>query len=206
MRNSAGALAPLLAFTDLNLVSNSFCHCTVRLKTEYLIMFCGNTIDIIPIMRVTLILAVTALFVAAELADPDPIVRSQIAVYDPDLGAPRCRSVGPACDSIQILNGVGESERNAPNTIDSCPDSQFNVYYKDESIEHVLLRSLDGELLTMGDQLEFVAIVYRARNTTEREYQDGKHHASVFYASDAYAANWVYKGTRQLLSRWVLAF
>lgn len=88
------------------------------------------------------------------------------AVYDSDFGAPRCSNIASVCNSAVLLNGVGRSETNAPNTIDDCQtDSSISIYNIDESIESLFVRSSPiDEPFTVGNQIDIAAVVSIVRN------------------------------------------
>ncbi len=78
------------------------------------------------------------------------VANDGVAHLDPALGVPRCETVAPACDSLDLLAGRADigPEQNAPNTLASscptasdptavcvCADGPFGKYGVDESVQ-----------------------------------------------------------------------
>jgi len=141
---------------------------------------------------------------------------TQIARYDDKFGAPYCENIGSACDSLITLNGVDGYESFAPNTIDGCHDYSIGTYRVDESIEKIIVRTVSGEALTMGTEVQVSGTVYTATNTTGRnkpkevEWDVG----SFFYAPDVHNVSWQYletlgiqpgSGIKTFITRFTLA-
>ena len=99
----------------------------------------------------------------------------QLADFDSDFRAPRCETLGSSCDSGDtLLLGVGSlfqggPEPNAPNTLDNCIDSYDSVFQRDESIDRLIVKSIDGGIMTAGRMIEVEATVSTAVNVTSRE-------------------------------------
>jgi len=123
------------------------------------------------------------------------------AIYNPDFGAPLCRSYVSPCSSGALLTGRDNTlfnpERNQPNTLDGCPDG--TSYWWIESLEAVTLTSLDpsGNFVPGGEvKVEFVAWC-----GSTSDYLD------VYYASGVTIGenpNWQYLSTYQCTSYWYL--
>jgi hypothetical protein len=123
------------------------------------------------------------------------------AIYNPDFGAPLCRSYDSPCSSGALLTGRDNTlfnpERNQPNTLDGCPDG--TSYWWIESLEAVTLTSLDssGNFVPGGEvKVEFVAWC-----GSTSDYLD------VYYASGVTIGenpNWQYLSTYQCTSYWYL--
>jgi large repetitive protein len=92
-----------------------------------------------------------------------------VAHLDAALGVPRCETVSPACDSVDLLRGRADlgPEANAPNTLEfacptttapdarcRCADGPFGAYGVDESVEQVAVSTLDGGDLAVGANVQ----------------------------------------------------
>ncbi|MCE9672096.1 endopeptidase [Myxococcus stipitatus] len=79
------------------------------------------------------------------------------AAYQPALGVPAC-GTGCGCDTGALVDSRGSQlftpEPNASNTLDGCPDGPFGFYHFDESIDRVVLKSVDGGLIVPGKQVK----------------------------------------------------
>lgn len=117
-------------------------------------------------------------------------IGTQIALYDEGFGAPYCREIGNVCNSLGLLTGVGQSEVNSPNTIDECSDYSIGVHRQDESIEQMVVRSVSGKELAVGLEVEVIAIVYTASNTSGRDEPNEKDMGFFFYTSNVHDINW----------------
>jgi len=141
--------------------------------------------------------------VAGDYNDRDDIVFAikpahpgsgpQQASYDSALTVPRCSEYGSKCDSVNLLNGRGTmsggNEQNAPNTIDECADGNSGTYYVDESVEKIVVQSVDGSTMTEGRSATVIATVY--------SWSANSDYADFYYASDAFNPTWHYIGTKQ---------
>ncbi|MCP3100260.1 endopeptidase [Myxococcus sp. K15C18031901] len=78
------------------------------------------------------------------------------ATFDEALGVPACGN-GCGCDTGNLVNSRGSqfftAEAHTPNTLDGCPDGLFGFYHYDESIDRVVLKSVDGGVITPGKQV-----------------------------------------------------
>jgi len=115
----------------------------------------------------------------------------QTALFDSGLQAPECSNVGSSCDSVALLdgrNGKGP-EPNAPNTIfDSCTDGTSGSYHSDESIDRIVVSTLDGTDFAPGKTVEIETTVW-AWNTGSADRLD------LYYAANANSPSWTYIGT-----------
>jgi hypothetical protein len=124
---------------------------------------------------------------------------AQQASYDASLTIPRCNAYGSKCDSLGLLNGrgtlLGGNEPNMPNALNSCSDGNNGLYYVDESIEKIVIRSGDiddsgsGIDMSEGGRATIIATVF-AWSTIDDS-------ADFYYASDAMNPVWVFLGTRK---------
>ncbi|WP_375764763.1 Ig-like domain-containing protein [Archangium gephyra] len=74
------------------------------------------------------------------------------ARYDPLLKAPRCDTVAERCDARTLVKGRGlNSEPNAPNTLDGCPDGARTGLA--ENIRGLRVFGADGAALTAGKRV-----------------------------------------------------
>jgi hypothetical protein len=118
--------------------------------------------------------------------------QTSIATYDPSIGAPRCVKVSVECSSGDLLVGSGSfaeshKELRAPNTIDDClGDSATwtsSKYEHDESVQQIVVRSIDGEELHVGHEAEVQITVWSAHDTTMRIDPSKQSVAHIYYAS-----------------------
>ncbi|MFZ8804381.1 MAG: MopE-related protein, partial [Candidatus Calescibacterium sp.] len=129
------------------------------------------------------------------------------AIYNPDFGAPLCRSYVSPCSSGALLAGrddmIFNPERNRPNTLDECTDG--TSYFRDESLEEFSVESLELITLTSLDPSgNFVAggevtVEFVVWCETPDDYLD------VYYASGVTIGvnpNWQYLSTYQCPSNW----
>jgi len=144
---------------------------------------------------------------------PTPLVTTSptltgtnLAVYDPALGAPKCGSVHSSgkCTTLgtKMLNGKMNSvEQNPPNSLDACSDGPGGSYgldpvtgedngNGDESIEAITVSAADGGVLTAGGLARITARVYSWGNgNTDR--------ADFYYAVDPQNPVWEHISTRK---------
>jgi len=74
------------------------------------------------------------------------------ARYDPLLKAPRCDTVAERCDARMLVRGRGlNSEPNAPNTLDGCPDGARTGLA--EHIRSLRVLAADSTALTAGKRV-----------------------------------------------------
>jgi phosphatidylethanolamine-binding protein (PEBP) family uncharacterized protein len=117
---------------------------------------------------------------------------TQTAVFDATLKAPKCGTVGSACDSgPSLLLGRGTIsggiEPNRPNTINnSCTDGNTGTFHSDESNDRLVVATTDGSALTHGKVVTVTATVW-AFNTSD--------FLDVFSAANANSPTWVLVAT-----------
>jgi hypothetical protein len=115
------------------------------------------------------------------------------AVYDATLKAPKCDTVGPRCDTGNLVKGRAGlgPEANAPNTINSsCADGTSGSYQSDESLEGLKVFTSDGSDLAVGKTVTIQAKVW-AYSTFSSDFLD------LYYAADANNPTWTLIGTIQ---------
>lgn len=107
--------------------------------------------------------------------------RTGDAIYDAIFSAPVCDSLNlSSCSSGELLIGQGRDESNYPNTLSHspCADGTSAIYFTDESIEAINVRTLDGEVFRAGADISIEVQVFA--------WDDGSgDQLDVFYASDA---------------------
>ncbi|MFP2905911.1 Ig-like domain-containing protein [Pyxidicoccus sp. 3LFB2] len=86
------------------------------------------------------------------------------AGYSATWRAPVCLGVVKAgCDSGMLLSGRGPvgPEMNAPNTVgSSCPDGTSGAFHADESLDRLVLATVDGGPLRAGTMVRLTATVW----------------------------------------------
>ena len=110
-----------------------------------------------------------------------------LAAYDAALKAPRCSSVGNACDSGPTLvngrDGRGP-EPNQPNSINSaCADGVEGTYHYDESLDRLRVATLDGSSFAPGKTVRVEATVW-AWSTPSLDKLE------LYYAANASSPSW----------------
>ncbi|KAL7542782.1 hypothetical protein ACHAWF_007252 [Thalassiosira exigua] len=123
-------------------------------------------------------------------AKPASPTQEITAVYDANINAPKCATVGSSCDSGDTLKGTGANvEPNAPNTLDECKDPKKGTYMKDESIDAIKVSAVGGSgRLEKRGMAEIEATVF--------SYKDGKKdEADFYYAKNANRPDWKYIGS-----------
>ena len=117
-----------------------------------------------------------------------------MAIYDSLLGAPKCGAISSACESGSLLNGRGTLSNgilNRPNTIDGCIDGNDGSYHMDESIDKIIISSIDGKDFTVNTLVQIDATIY-AWDTGFYDYAD------FYYSANASnPSTWVYITTKQ---------
>ncbi|HEX2269312.1 MAG TPA: M12 family metallo-peptidase, partial [Pyrinomonadaceae bacterium] len=111
------------------------------------------------------------------------------AVYDNVLRVPKCGQVGSVCDSGFLLNGrdsiSGGQEPNQPNTLhNSCADNTRGSYHVDQSIDKIVVSTLDGSNFAPGKTVKVEVTVWTLSPSTD--------FLDLFYAPDATNPNWTY--------------
>ncbi|MEK7423964.1 MAG: hypothetical protein AAB131_09015 [Actinomycetota bacterium] len=114
------------------------------------------------------------------------------AVYDAVLGAPRCSTVGNACDSGPgvdgLLDGVALSEPNASNTLGSCTDGTLGSYHVDESIDRIRVYTTSGNPFAAGQSVTIEVTVW-AYASFSADTLD------LYYTTNANAPTWTSLGS-----------
>ncbi|WP_164017773.1 Ig-like domain-containing protein [Pyxidicoccus trucidator] len=86
------------------------------------------------------------------------------ATYSATWRAPSCAGVvGPSCDSGTLLTGRANlgPELNAPNTVgSSCADGATGTFHGDESLDRLVLATVDGGALRAGTAARLTATVW----------------------------------------------
>ena len=117
------------------------------------------------------------------------------ATYDSTLQAPKCGTVGAACDSGATLlagrDGIsGGAEPHQPNTVaGSCADGTFGTYHSDESIDRLTVWSSDGTSFAAGKTVDVEATVW---------IYDSGDSLDFYYAADASSPSWQYVTSIQM--------
>jgi len=126
--------------------------------------------------------------------DGPPPSPGGVAVYDGELGAPKC-SFAPSCDSGILLNGRANinngAEPNQPNTLNTCTDGPAGSYHSDESIDKIVVSKASGGELTEGDLVTITATIWCwGSGTSDR--------IDFYYAANANQPAWTQIGLRQV--------
>jgi hypothetical protein len=113
-----------------------------------------------------------------------------VASYSANWGAPACSAVAASCDSgPTLLRGRATlgPEPNAPNTLGaSCADGSAGTFHADESIDRLLLATVDGGPLRAGAQVRLTATLWVYSTTDVLD---------VYAAPSAASPVWTFVGT-----------
>ena len=118
----------------------------------------------------------------------------QTAAYDSTLKAPKCGTLGNACDSgPSLLLGratlAGGTEPNQPNTINSsCADGTSGTFHSDESNDRIVVATTDGTNFVPGKTVKISATVWAYSGFTSDALD-------LYYAADATNPVWTLVGT-----------
>jgi len=129
----------------------------------------------------------TASFTTANLCTPSS------ATFNPNYQAPYCAS-GCGCDTVTLIRGRGTTsgggyETNAPNTLnDSCLDGNSGAYHVDESIDKMVLKSVDRSTLVPGTSVKLDVTVW-CQSATDR--------VDLYYTTNAASPSWSPLATNQ---------
>jgi hypothetical protein len=117
----------------------------------------------------------------------DGDVCADAAIYDPDLGAPACATVGSFCDSGTLVDGRASlgPEPNQPNTLDGCADGTSGTYHSDESNDRIFVSTVGGADFAEGSTVQIDATVW-AWSTGSSDTLD------LYYTADANSPSWNY--------------
>ncbi len=94
---------------------------------------------------------------------PDAGPAGSIAAFDSARKAPACTVAAVSCDTAALLTGRGPlgPELNAPNTVNaSCADGTRGAFHVDESIERLVISSVNGAVLKAGTTAKIDATVW----------------------------------------------
>jgi hypothetical protein len=114
------------------------------------------------------------------------------AVYNATLKAPGCPVVGVSCDSGTLLVGrgtmTGGVEPNQPNTINAaCADGKSGTFHSDESMDRLVIASVDGGPLTAGNVARITATVW--------VYSASSNFLDLYSAPNANSPTWTFLNT-----------
>ncbi|HEX7829884.1 MAG TPA: fibronectin type III domain-containing protein, partial [Thermoanaerobaculia bacterium] len=128
---------------------------------------------------------------SGQLSNGFTYTGSTTSAYDATLRAPLCSAPSSVCDSGSLLVGrssVGP-EPNAPNTLqDSCADGGAGGFHSDESLDRLIVSTVDGSVMAPGKQVWIDAWVWA--------YSEfASDHLDLYYASNASAPSWTYLTT-----------
>jgi hypothetical protein len=117
----------------------------------------------------------------------------QVAVYDPEYGAPVCDLSATSCSSGDLLVGRGPvlPEPNYPNTIDNCEDGDKGEHHSDESVDRIVVRSgrmneTSSGTITEDEYITIIATVWA---------YDTEDIADFWITRNASNPTWEYIGT-----------
>ena len=107
-----------------------------------------------------------------------------IASYDNSFTAPYCQGKNEKCDSSTLLEDRA-IEGNTPNTIDDCTDGKNATDAYPESVTHVVVESVKGNLLRGGELVKIKANVKAFSN---------KDRVDFYYTADATSSppKWIF--------------
>ena len=108
-----------------------------------------------------------------------------MATYNTTRKAPTC-GVGCGCNTGTLINGrgtmTGGAETNQPNTVNgSCADGNSGTYHTDESIDKMVIKSVDEGLITTGKQVKVDVTVWCYSNADKLD---------LYYATNAATPTW----------------
>jgi len=123
------------------------------------------------------------------------------ATYNASYTAPTCLSPAMKCETVDPswgIDGVGFYEPNSPNTIDDCDDYSNTYYGRDEYIMKLLVRNVDGNIITGGTNIRITTRINTAENTTTRAVPDDEEVVHFYYTRNVTSApiNWEYITTK----------
>jgi hypothetical protein len=128
--------------------------------------------------------------VTVTVSNGSPGQPGQTAVWDASLKAPRC-GAGVSCDSGTLLlgrAGLGP-EPGAPNTLfSSCADGSSGSFHGDESLDRLVVSTLDGTPLAAGKTVRVAATVWAYAGY-------GSDKLDLYYTATASSPSWTFIGT-----------
>ncbi len=136
---------------------------------------------------------VTVAQIVVDAGTPDagtPVV-STIAVYDDAKKTIACAGLSKRCDSDSALLGRGAlgPEVHAPNTLGgSCADGSAGRFHVDESIDRLVISSVDGSVLKAGARAKIEATVWAYTGFVNDK-------VDLYSAADVSSPKWVLIGT-----------
>ncbi len=101
------------------------------------------------------------------------------AVYDSVLRVPRCATLNSICDTHTLAKGRASSESNAPNTLKSCADGDYNSSTLNQ-VNRVKLSTVDGAPFAPGQRVRIEVQTQSNSSAT----------LDLFAASDAKTPVW----------------
>jgi Big-like domain-containing protein len=112
-----------------------------------------------------------------------------LATYDPAISTARCADIGASCDSGALLDGRWFSEPGTPSTIGrTCADGTLGSYHGDESLDRLVVSTLDGTALAAGKTVRIDATVWAYASFTFDALD-------LYAAANAASPSWVSLGT-----------
>jgi len=123
------------------------------------------------------------------------------ATYNSNYTAPTCLTPAMKCETVDPswgIDGVGFYEPNSPNTIDDCVDYSNTYYGRDEYIMKLLVRNVDGDIITGGTNVRITTRINTAENTTTRIVPDDEEVVHFYYTRNVTSTpiNWEYITTK----------
>lgn len=106
------------------------------------------------------------------------------ASFNTSFGTPWCSVAGPRCDSSTYLVGRGTvgPEPNEPNTLSrACWDGNAGTFHNSQSIDRLVINSIDGSSFTQGAQVRIEVTVW---SNSVNDYLE------IFYANDVNTQVW----------------
>ena len=123
------------------------------------------------------------------------------ATYNSNYTAPTCLIPAMKCETVDPswgIDGVGFYEPNSPNTIDDCVDYSNTYYGRDEYIMKLLVRNVDGDIITGGTNIRITTRINTAENTTSRAVPDDEEVVHFYYTRNVTSVpiHWEYITTK----------
>jgi len=138
-----------------------------------------------------------------NIINNNTLISAQIitATYNQNYTAPTCLTPAMKCETIDPswgIDGVRFYEPNSPNTIDGCVDYSNTYYGRDEYIMKLLVRNVDGNIITGGTNVRITTRINTAENTTSRAVPDDEEVVHFYYTRNVTSTpiNWDYITTK----------